>query len=82
MFDYGVVSNAALAKQLATAYFRGIFANTDTPVEQVLRRPLTAELKNGVWHVATTLPDDALGIEFFAELCQSNGRVLKLTGEQ
>jgi hypothetical protein len=59
-----------------------MFAQTDVPVEQVLRRPLTAELRNGVWYVATTLPKDALGIQLFVQICQSNGRVLQLTGAQ
>jgi hypothetical protein len=81
-FDYGVVSNAGTAKGAASAYFRAMFADTGVPVEQVLQRPLTAELRNGVWHVANTLPKDALGVQLFAQICQSNGRVLVLTGEQ
>ena len=81
-FDYGVVSTAATAKEVAHAYFSDIFAYTDTPVGQVLRRPLTAELRDGIWHVVTTVPKGAVGVQLFMQICQSNGRVLQLTGSQ
>ena len=82
LFDFGVVSSGGAARDVAKTYWRAMFAHTDTPVEQLLRRPLAAELKNGVWYVATTIPKDALGIELFIQICQSNGRVLQLTGAQ
>lgn len=81
-FDYGVVSTPKVAKETATSYFRAMFADTDIPVNEVLERPLKARLKDGVWHVETTLPEGASGVGFIAELCQSNGRVLTLTGYQ
>ena len=77
-----MVSSEATAKDLASAYWKAIFAETDAQAEQALRRPLKAELENGVWHVETTLPKDALGIQLFVQICQSNGRVLQLTGAQ
>jgi hypothetical protein len=76
------VSSAGAAKQIAETYWRAIFAGTDVPVEQVLRRPLTAELRKGIWHVETTLPEGSIGVGFVAEICQSNGRVVTLTGYQ
>ena len=82
LFDYGVASSARTAKDLARIYWRAMFAHSNNPVEQVLRRPLTAELRDGVWHVATTVPKDALGVQYFVQICQSNGRVLELTGAQ
>ena len=81
-FDYGVVTSAEDAKGAASIYWRAMFAHSKVPVEQVLRRPVTAELRSGVWHVATTVPKGELGIQLFVQICQSNGRVLELTGEQ
>ena len=81
-FDYGVVSTPKVAKETAANYFRAMFAGTDVPVDEVLEGSLKASLKEGVWHVETTLPEGAIGIYFVAELCQSNGRVLTLTGYQ
>lgn len=81
-FKYGVVSSPPIAKEAAVVYLQSIFGPTDVPVDRLLSRPLTIQLRNGVWHVATTVPEGALGAQLFVEICQSNGRVLKLTGAQ
>ena len=81
-FDYGVVSSAATAKRTAEGYFRAMFSRSDVPVDEVLRQPMAAELRRGVWNVATTVPKEAVGVHFLVKICQSNGRVLELTGGQ
>jgi hypothetical protein len=77
---YGVVSGPGVARQVATDYFMAVLP--DIPVHDLMQRPVETKLQRGVWYVNTTVPKNAIGIQLFIEICQSNGRVLKLTGAQ
>lgn len=81
LFDYGVVNSPDVAKAVATTYIRAILRG-DKALESTLKRPMQTTLKNGVWHVRTTLPKGALGLYEYVDICQSNGRVLTLSGGQ
>jgi hypothetical protein len=52
------------------------------PVDEILERPLDVGLRNGVWHITTSVPKQAIGMQLVLEICQSNGRVLRLGGSQ
>lgn len=72
----GVVSNEAIAKEVAFAYLRRVYPEDDH------LRPMTAHLRNGVWHVLGYMPEGMFGGVAHIELCQSNGRVLIIYHEQ
>jgi hypothetical protein len=74
--DYGVVSSVAAAKDAARSYWRIVLAKSDVPVEDLSRRPLIAELKDGVWSVTTRDPEGADDSKLGIQICQSNGKVL------
>jgi len=45
-------------------------------------RPLSAKLKNGIWHVESYFAEGDIGGAANVLICQSNGRVLAIYHEQ
>ena len=75
----GVVNNAIAALDLARLYFKAHF---DSLAEEKIRRPTEVRNLRGVWLVNTTMPEGWLGGVLHVEICQSNGQVLQIYGEQ
>jgi hypothetical protein len=71
----GVLSTEVLAKRVGYQYLRDTF-----PDDHQLD-PLQAILRNGVWHVAGTPTEEDYNVVHVL-LCQSNGRVLEIWGDQ
>lgn len=74
---YPVIPNARTAILLAETYFQ---SRPEASSPEICR--LEARLTNGVWHVGGVLPPDYLGGCLHIEMCQLNGRVLRMWGEQ
>lgn len=68
----GVISTRAIAKKVAYQYLREVYPDDDG------LHQLTATLKNGIWHVEGYIPPDHAGGVAEIDLCQSNGRVLRI----
>lgn len=69
--EHGIVSNPSRAKSLAYIYLVSIYG------ENVIRLPLSAEIKNGLWLVEDAGPGEgAIGGARYVEICQSNGAVI------
>lgn len=67
----GIVSNADRATALGAVYLIDIYG------KNVIRLPLSARLRNGVWLVEDSGPGKgAIGGSRYVEICQSNGAVL------
>ena len=71
----GLLSTAVLAKEVGYQYLRQEFPDDDQ------LDPLQAILRDGVWHVAGTPTDEDYNVTHIL-LCQSNGRVLSIWGDQ
>jgi len=72
-----LIDTDALASELATIHISNRFK-----VNRSDLRALHATLENGIWTVKETLPPGTAGGGLNIEMCQSNGRVLRIWGEQ
>jgi len=76
----GVVYNAAVARALALIYINAIF---DVDLLPHVHPPLRARLGRGIWYVSgPPIAEGHVGGEFYLQICQSNGRLLKYVATQ
>ena len=71
----GVVSTPRIAKEVAFLYLHQVYPRTPL-------RPLSAKLEKGVWYVDGYFPKGDIGGTAHLEMCQSDGRVVRLYAEQ
>jgi hypothetical protein len=71
----GYVPDAETAIRIAVAVWEPIYGKKQIESE----KPYQATLKNGVWIVEGSLPDDALGGVAVAEISKSDGTILRVT---
>lgn len=72
-----LIDTDVLAREIATIHISNRF-----DVKRTDLRPLKATLENGVWTAREMLPPNMVGGGLNIEMCQSNGRVLRIWGEQ
>jgi len=71
----GVVATDQIAKEVGFQYLHDVFPRDEL-------RPVSASLKNGIWHVSGYFPKGDIGGAAHVLICQSNGRVLRLWHEK
>ena len=79
-FDFhggGAIANAEMAGQIGALHFQANYGQFGWP-----EHPIRATVRNGVWHIEQVLPDGSIGGGLHIEMCQSNGKVLRIWGEQ
>ena len=74
----GYVPDAATAIRIAVAVWEPIYGKKQISSE----KPYHATLKDGVWVVEGSLPDDALGGVAIAEISKSDGTILRVSHGQ
>ena len=71
----GVVSTPRIAKEVAYLYLHQVYPRDPL-------RPLSAKLEKGVWYVDGYFPKGDIGGTAHLEMCQSDGRVVRLYAAQ